>query len=186
MCTDPEFALRPGCVISLDVESYDRADLMHGEPLPRARVASVVHDQIGRETGPGLVLHDNDLGGRVAVVPWPAHTADRVLMNPQRAVQLGAVLDWISDASHARATGHPWLVTQALTDGRAWRVVVWNASPDEADDVRVRLPAGMPEPAAAVQVTARGARMTVGWKDGRVVLEQPLGQWEYVVLSTQD
>ncbi|RPK38764.1 hypothetical protein EES39_28165 [Streptomyces sp. ADI92-24] len=184
VCTDPEFSLRQGCLISLDVESYDRADLTHVEHLPEARVASVVHDQLGRVTGPGLILHNNDLGGRIAVVPWPAHTADHVRMNPQRAVQLSAVLDWISDASHARATGHPWLVTQALTDERTWCVVIWNASPDEADDIRVRLPVGMPEPATAVQVTARGTRIPVGWRDGRVILEQPLGQWEYVVLST--
>ncbi|WLQ52742.1 hypothetical protein P8A21_36965 [Streptomyces poriferorum] len=104
----------------------------------------------------------------------------------QRTVQLSAVLDWISDASHARATGHPWLVTQALTDERTWCVVIWNASPDEADDIRVRLPVGMPEPATAVQVTARGTRIPVGWRDGGVILEQPLGQWEYVVLSTEN
>lgn len=106
------------------------------------------------------------------------------LMNAQREAQLGAVLDWLSQGEHARATGRPWLVTQALTDGTDWRVVVWNASPDEADDFLLRLPQGMPEPRSVVQVTARGERLTAAWRDGRPLLSRPLGQWEYVVLSS--
>lgn len=183
VCTDPDFALRPGCTVSLDVESYSQEALLATEPAPGARVASMVHDQLGRETGVGLVLYDNELGGRVAVTPWPAHAPGRTLMNPQREAQLGAVLDWLSGGSHARATGCPWLVTQVLTDGARWRVVVWNASPDEADGFRVRLPKGMPEPDSVIQVTARGERLHADWSHGRPLLSRPLGQWEYVVLS---
>ncbi|MFA3834618.1 hypothetical protein [Streptomyces aureus] len=184
ICTDPEFSLRPGCAISLDTESYDRSTVVAFDPAPDARVASIVRDQLDRERGSGLVLYENALGGRVAVTPWPAHTPGMTLMNAQREAQLGAVLDWLSQGEHARATGRPWLVTQALTDGTDWRVVVWNASPDEADDFRLRLPQGMPEPRSVVQVTARGERLTAAWRDGRPLLSRPLGQWEYVVLSS--
>ncbi|GAA1360058.1 hypothetical protein [Streptomyces beijiangensis] len=184
VCTDPEFALRPGCRISADTESYDAALMLHATPSPSVRVASTMVDQLGREQGPGLMLYGNDTGGRVAITPWPAHTPGQVLMNPQREAQLGAVLDWLSGSAQARACGHPWLVPQALTDGTVWRLVVWNASPDAVSEFSLRLPAGMPEPGAVVQVTADGERIAARWKDGRVVTERPLGQWEFVVLSS--
>ncbi|MEV6104587.1 hypothetical protein AB0M28_07690 [Streptomyces sp. NPDC051940] len=183
VCTDKEFALREGAMVSADVESYDAARMLHAVPLPAARTVSVMHDQRGRERGPGVVLYGNDLGGRVAVTAWPAHTPGRVLMNVQREAQLSAVLDWLSGGAHARVEGHPWLVPQALTDGTRWRLVVWNVSPDEAGEFTVRLPAGMPQPRAAVQVTARGERLELPVPaGGRVVPQRPLGQWEYVVL----
>ncbi|WP_328885177.1 hypothetical protein [Streptomyces sp. NBC_00316] len=180
ICTDPEFALRVGARISADAVVNGHRALAVADPAPGARVASRLVDPRGADIGPGLVLYENELGGKAAVCPWPA--TPQVRMTPQRAAQLDAVLDWLGEGRNARVSGHPWLVPHVLTDGRRWRLVVWNAAPDDADRLDVQLPDGMPAPTTAVQVTARGERFPASYTDGTVTLSRPLGQWEFVVL----
>lgn len=183
VCTDPDFALWPGCKISVDFESYRRGTLVHGDPLPGARVISRLHDPRHRDVGHGALLYRNELGGRVATVPW--NIRESVFMTPQRHHQLTMILDWLgSDA--IRVHGGPWLVPQALTDGERWRVVIWNASPDETHAIDIHLPSGMPRPSTATQVLSGGTRATVPVDRGRLQLEQPLHQWEYVVLEVSE
>ncbi|MCX4649415.1 hypothetical protein [Streptomyces sp. NBC_01446] len=181
ICTDPEFTLRVGAAVSIDAEVNGHRPLAVADPVPGARIASRLVDPRGADVGAGLVLYSNALGGRTAVCPWPA-TA-RVRMTPQRAAQLSAVADWLGDGRHARVSGQPWLVPQALTDGRRWRLVVWNAGPDEVARLTVRLPNAMPAPTDAVQITARGERLPASYTDGTVELTRPMGQWEFVVLA---
>jgi hypothetical protein len=183
VCEDPDFSLRVGAMISVDPHINGHPPVVVGDPAPGARVASRIVDGGGHPVGPGLVLHRNALGGRVAVCPWPATTAVR--MTPQRAAQLSAAVDWLGAGTHARVSGGPWLVPQVLTDGARWRLVVWNAGPDEVDTVTVRLPAGMPAPAGGVQITARGEQLPIGYADGVLDLHRPLGQWEFAVLTAE-
>jgi hypothetical protein len=170
-------------MISVDAHINGHPPVVLGEPVPGARVASRIVDGAGRPVGPGLVLHRNALGGRVAVCPWPATPAVR--MTPQRAAQLSAAVDWLGAGTHAHVSGGPWLVPQVLTDGTRWRLVVWNAGPDEVDTVSVRLPAGMPPPAGGVQFTAHGRRYPIAYSDGVLRLQRPLGQWEFAVLTAE-
>ncbi len=183
ICEDPDFSLRVGAMISVDPDINDHPPVVVGDLAPGAQVASRIVDAGGHPVGPGLVLHSNALGGRVAVCPWPATGAVR--MTPQRAAQLSAVVDWLGAEGHARVSGGPWLVPQVLTDGARWRLVVWNCGPDEVDTVTVRLPAGMPAPADGVQITARGQRHPVGYADGVLELSRPLAQWEFAVLTAE-
>ena len=105
-------------------------------------------------------------------------------MNAQRAAQLTKTLAWLDPTnSYGWVEGGPWLVPQFLRDADAWRCVVWNASPDEAEDITVHWPAGMPPPTHAVQLTARGERLAARVEGQRAILARPLGQWECVVLA---
>lgn len=170
VCTDPEFGWL-GAKVSVD---FDHVQLLRATPVEGARVAGELRGPRHERLGPGLVLHENSLGGRVAVVPW---NLGPVFMTPQRERQLTATLDWLGEG--VRATGHPWLVTQALTDGVDWRVVIWNASPDDVEQIEVRLP----EPDWCTQVDASGARFAAEYDDGVLRLARPLRQWEFVAIG---
>jgi len=118
----------------------------------------------------------------VAIVPWDANSA--LLMNIQRAVQLTKVLQFLDpDNTHGYVEGGAWLVPQFLADSQRWRGVVWNASPDEVEEIIVHPPWEMGELLSAVQVTARGDRYEARLDGNRVRLGRPLHQWEFVVLS---
>jgi len=73
-------------------------------------------------------------------------------------------------------------VPQFLRHGDTWRGVVWNASPDEIEEIEVHRPAEMPQPTTATQITVRGERVVARIEGERVTCARPLGQWECVVL----
>ncbi|NLG27526.1 MAG: hypothetical protein GX557_06420 [Chloroflexi bacterium] len=180
---DARFGLRAGAQISVNAKPYAQR-LFQGELAPGARMVSDLRSPTQAVVGHGLLLFENSLGGRVAIVPWDANGA--VEMNAQRAAQLASTLAWLDPTlSYGWVEGGPWLVPQFLRRGRGWRGVVWNASPDELDEFRVHLPAGMPEPARAVQLTARGERLTARLSGDCVTCAHPLGQWECVVLAPE-
>lgn len=180
-CTQAAFSLRVGAQMGVNLGGYSER-LYQGRLMPGVQVASDVRGPTQNVVGHGLTLFENALGGRVAVVPWDANRGAAV-MNVQRAVQLTKTLDWLARGQpRGSAAGGPWLVPQFLTDGRLWRGVVWNASPDEIAGFEVTLPRGMPVPAAAVQVDAHGRRYNARFAGGRVILDRPMHQWEFVVL----
>ena len=73
-----------------------------------ARVASTICDYGGKQTGHGLVLFENELGGRVAVLPYDSQLEPYSLGEPHQALcspsfmafsrqaQLKAVLEWLN------------------------------------------------------------------------------------------
>ncbi len=144
-------------------------------------VASDLRSPTQQVVGHGRILFENELGGRIAIVPWSADGA--VLTSVQRTAQLAKVLTYLDPLNHyGWAEGGPWLVPQFLTDARMWRGVVWNSSPDELAEVIVHRPAAMPAPASAVQVNSRGERTPASICGDRVRLQHPLHQWEFLVL----
>ena len=182
---DPAFGQRAGALISANHESL-AAHIFQGELAEGARLASDLRSPTQQVVGHGLVLFDNALGGRVAVVPWSADT--NVLMNGQRAAQLAGVLRYLDPANHyGYVEGAPWLAPQFLTDGAQWRGVVWNASPDAAREFTIHPPAGMPPITSATHVDGEGRRRPARISGNRVYLEHDatLHQWEFVVMKVE-
>ena len=78
------------------------------EWMPEARVASMICDYGGKRTGHGLMLFENELGGRVAVLPYDSQLepfslgeSHQALCSPSfmsfsRQAQLKAVLEWLN------------------------------------------------------------------------------------------
>ena len=179
-CIDERFAIRKGAAVTLN----HNARLFQGEPLPAARVVSEVHSPTHETLGHGLVVFENELGGRVATTPWEAHHGTG-LMIVQRAVQLAKLLDWLDPQStRGCVEGQAWVVPQFMTDGKTWRGVVWNVNPDAvAEPMRVRLPRDMPAPRSVTQVDALSNRFNAAYRDGLLTPARPMHQWEYIVLA---
>ena len=183
--TDARFSLRAGAQVSLNERSCAER-LLQGTPDARSQVVSILRDPQQRAVGHGVVVFENDLGGRVAVCPWDVNGSpdgQGAQRNVQRAAQVARLVDYVArGVSLGAASGAPYLVSQFLADGERWRGVVWNVSPDAAGVMRVRLPAGMSGVTEAVQIDARGRRLSAAWDGEAVRLSQPLQQWECVVL----
>jgi hypothetical protein len=179
-CLDENFSRRAGAQISVNVGDY-AARLLQGEPAPGARLISELRGPTWQVLGHGAFLFQNELGGRVAVVPWDANRS--VIINIMRAAQLSKVVAFLDPThSYAAASGHPWLVTQLLQDDERWRGVVWNAGPDEVESFSLRLPTGM-EVGRGIQVVANGTRRAVEFEGTALRLDHPLQQWEFIVLA---
>ena len=153
-CTDAEFALRENVLISVNSHPY-AARLFQGELMKGARAVSEILDPGMQVVGQGSTVFENELGGRVVVVPWSAD--DGVMLNGARTAQLSAFLRYLDpEGTHGSVAGGPWLVPQFLRDGQRWRGVVWNASPDSVDKVTVQFPKGMGRVMRGFQVDATG------------------------------
>ncbi len=183
-CLDADFALRAGAQISVNAADYATpysSPLFQAELLDGARMISDLRNPRQQVVGHGIVLCDNALGGRVAVVPWSVHNG--MSINMQRATQLTKLLAWLDPAgAHGAVHGGAWLVPQFLTDGANWRGAVWNAGPDAVREFTLSLPAGMPPPTTATLLDADGNRLPAAIDGHRVILPQPLQQWELVVI----
>ena len=179
---DADFGLREGAQMSVNWHPYAH-QLFQGDLHESARIVSDLRTARQEAVGHGLVLFENDLGGRVAIVPWTADELVSMAINIQRSTQLRKVLAWL-DPDHQRGmvSGAPWLIPQFLTDGSAWHGVIWNGNEDPVERIEIELPAGMPPPARVLQVTGHGDVLPAALNDGAIALDRPLQQWEFVVL----
>ena len=178
---DEAFGLRVGAMISLHRGEYiDR--IFQGDLAVGAKAASEILNPHEDVVSHGLLLFENELGGRVAIVPWDAQK--RVQMNIQRAAQLRKVIDYLAGGrSSGRVEGGAWLIPQFLTDGKIWRGVIWNAGPDEIEEIAVYPPAEMLAVKSAVQVNSWGERIDAKLSGDLIRLSRPLYQWEFVILK---
>ena len=177
---DGNFALRVGAETSINGRAYSEK-IFQAELSEGARAVQDIRNPLNEPVGHGMILFENKVGGRVAIVPWTAMQA--VEMTIQRAVQLTKTLNWLDpERSHGWAEGAAWLIPQFLTDGKMWRGVVWNAGPDEVEEFMVHPPADMGKINSATQVNARGERSEAKVDGTRIRLKQPMYQWEFVVL----
>jgi hypothetical protein len=182
--TDSDFSLRIGALISVNDRSCSKR-LLQGELAPGARSLSILRDPKGREVGHGVSIYENELGGRVAVCPWDVNTPEFYggQRNVQRAAQINALVRYLSNGNKlGSVSGAPWLVPQFLGNADQWRGVIWNTYPDTVNGFRVELPEGMEAVTEAVQINAHGERSLCEWTGSEVRLNQPLHQWECVVL----
>lgn len=176
-----EFGLRPGAQMSLNAEKPYRDRLLQGDIDKGARLVSILRSPTQQHVGHGGYVFENALGGRVAVMPWDA-TAGQNLCTQRRA-QLAKVIAWVSRRkSCGSVDGAAWLVPQFFTDGKTWRGVIWNASPDARTELAVNLPVGMTPLSHAIQCDADGVRTDATLDGNRIALARPLHQWEFVVV----
>jgi hypothetical protein len=144
-CIDGAFALRTGAQISVNAPEFAHpyaARLFQGELAEGAQIVSDLRDPTQKVVGHGVVLFENALGGRVALMPWDANAA--VYMTVHRAAQLRRILRYLDPGhSYGNVEGGAWLVPQFLSDGEQWRGAIWNASPDAVEAITVHPPAGM-------------------------------------------
>ena len=179
-CLDAKFAVRAGAQMSVNRGGYCER-MFQGELVTGARAVSDLRGPRQNIVGHGLVLFENELGGRVAVVPWSVDGGWS--LTTYRATQLTRTLDWLDpQRTHGRVEGGAWLVPQFLTDGVRFRGVVWNASPDALMEIVVIRPPTFPEFRRAVQIDARGTLNEVVVAAGHLHLAKPLMEWEFVVL----
>ena len=182
-CLDEKFGLREGAQISINSTDWTpyATRLTQGNIHKRAHYGSDLRDPKQQTVGHGLILFHNELGGRVATVPWNADNT--VVMNVQRAAQLRKTLQFLDSANtYGCVDGGPWLIPQFLTNGSQWRGVIWNAGSDAVEKVSVEFPEGMPTPQSIVHVNARGDRMANVMVGDIVQLIEPMHQWEFIIL----
>lgn len=179
-CRDPRFALRTGGQISVNAKTHTR--VIYQAESPTAQSISELVDPLQRVVGHGVLIYENEAGGRVVVVPWSASTTPT--MDIHRAVQIRRLVDWLAHGnSTGSVEGSAWLVPQFYTHGKTWRGVLWNAGPDDVNTLRVRRPQGMPPVKQAWQINWSGARQPVTVDNDTIGLNHPLNQWDLLVLN---
>ncbi|MCC7352783.1 MAG: hypothetical protein IT330_03420 [Anaerolineae bacterium] len=180
--TDPRVTMQVGAQVKMDDRACTQR-LMQGKVAPGAQAISVLRGPKQQEVGHGVIIYENDLGGRVATCPWDTIGFDGSQWNVRRAAHMARILRYLArDRSLGSVGDAPWLIPQFLSDGTRWRGVVWNAGPDETATVQMHLPDGMVGPIEATQIDAHGRRTPVTWNNGTLHLPQPLHQWECMIL----
>jgi hypothetical protein len=190
--TDPNFTSLVGALVNVDDRPCTQR-LAQGVLLPGAQAVSLLRGPRFERVGHGVVVYENERGGRVAVCPWDVNAPERYggQRNQFRAAQLDALMRYLGRGkSLGHVSGGPWLVSQFFTDGqrwrgkvpRRWRGVVWNASPDAVTEITVFPPDGMASVRDAVHLDAKGNRETCDIDERTLILRCPLQQWECVVL----
>jgi hypothetical protein len=183
ICRDPRFALRSGAQISLNAKEHTQR-IFQGGLEGRAYPISDLLDPLQRVVGHGTLIFENELGGRVAVTPWSATASSTPLMDIHRAAQLRRLVDWLARGQPTGSVeGSAWLVAEFLSDGGAWRGVLWNAGPDEVYHLRFQRPKDMPPVQRIWQLSWNGARRTVIVDGETIHLNEPLYQWDLLVLE---
>ncbi len=133
-CTDAELSLRKDAMISVNMIEL----LFQGELAPGARAISEMLHPTRKHIGHGAVVSENQLGGRVAVVPFDANAEPRRL-DPQRVGQLRKVVSWLDRRQMVGSvSGGAWLIPRFLTDGRIWRGAIWNGCQGAVREVLVQ------------------------------------------------
>ncbi len=158
-----------------------------------AQLVSHLLDPAQNVIGHGAFTFENELGGRVAVIPWNANVSETPLMDAHRAAQLRSLVRWLArDLETGSVEGGAWLVPQFLVSPlpvgegpgvRVWRGAIWNASPDELDTFTVQRPAGMPEIQSAWHLLPNGERLPAEIHGDQITLTRPMHQWELVVIG---
>lgn len=181
-CRDTMFASRIGAQISVNDKRHTRR-MLQAELEKGATVITDLRNPLQEVVGHGAFIFKNDLGGRVAVVPWDASVDGVPMMDIHRATQMKRIVDWLANGnSIGWVDGGAWLVPQFLRDRATWRGVVWNAGPDEIATFRIHRSFGMPPIREAWHLTPAGERLAVAVDADVINLGHSLHQWELVVM----
>jgi hypothetical protein len=93
------------------------------------------------------------------------------------------MLEWLAPGRcSGQVSGGAWLVPQFLSDGKDFRAVVWNASPDACDEFGLACPDEWPKPTQAILIDAASDRHACEISGNNVRLSVPMQQWECVIL----
>ena len=182
---DGWFGLREGAQISLNGWMNRQPKLLQGRLHEGTRLISVLRSPTYEKVGYGAYLFQNELRGRVGVVPWDASSGFHLYT--ARRAQLEKMLTWISrDKSRFSVSGGAWLVPQFFAGPPNHVGIVWNAGPDAVSEFTVQVPRSAGLPTRAAHCDAYGRRKPVPMADGKVILPTPMHQWEFVVLLWGD
>jgi len=202
---DEAFALRAGAQISVNNKPHTKR-LLQAQLASGAQSVSRLLNPVQDIVGHGAFIYENEAGGRVAVVPWNASASEIPMMDSHRAEQLRRLVRWLARGLETGSVeGGAWLVPQFLAPSpagrgqgvrdvsplpvgeglgvRAWRGVVWNASPDELDTFTVHRPQGMPPVREAWRLLPSGERLPASVAGDHIHLARPMHQWECVVIG---
>ena len=181
-CREPMFTARVGAQISVNDKNHTRR-MLQAELMNGTTVISDLRNPLQEIVGHGTFIFQNELGGRVAVMPWNASVDSVPLLDIHRATQLKRIVAWLAAENKLGwVDGGAWLVPQFLRDNATWRGVVWNASSDEIDTFRIQRPSGMPPIREAWHITPAGKRLPAAVDGDTLRLGQPMHEWECVVL----
>jgi hypothetical protein len=158
-----------------------------------AQPISQLLDPLQNVVGHGAFTFENELGGRVSVVPWDASVSETPMMDIHRAEQLRSLIRWLArNLETGSVEGGAWLIPQFLVpplplgEGlgvRAWRGVIWNASPDEIESFTIHRPQGMSQIHEAWHLLPSGKRLPAQIHNDQITLTHPMHQWEFVVIG---
>ena len=180
-CREPMFTARIGAQISVNDKNHTRR-MLQAELMNGATVVSDLRNPLQEVVGHGAFIFQNELGGRVAVMPWNASVDTVPLMDIHRATQLKRIVAWLAAENKLGwVDGGAWLVPQFLRDSAKWRGVVWNASSDEINTFHIQRPSGMPPIREAWHITPAGKRLAASVDGDTIHLSQPMHEWEFVV-----
>ncbi|MFZ5881742.1 MAG: hypothetical protein ACOY0R_20440, partial [Chloroflexota bacterium] len=178
--------------ISVNNKPHTR-QMLQAQLLSGAQIVSHLLDPLQNVMGHGAFTFENGLGGRISVVPWDASVSETPMMDIHRADQLNRIVRWLArDLETGSVEGGAWLIPQFLVSPlplgeglgvRAWRGVVWNASPDELDTFVIHCPAGMPAINEAWHLLPSGERLPAEVRGDQIILTHPMHQWEFVVIG---
>jgi hypothetical protein len=115
------------------------------------------------------------------------------MMDIHRAEQLRSLIRWLArNLETGSVEGGAWLIPQFLVpplplgEGlgvRAWRGVIWNASPDEIESFTIHRPQGMSQIHEAWHLLPSGKRLPAQIHNDQITLTHPMHQWEFVVIG---
>jgi hypothetical protein len=178
-CTDAEFSLRKGAQINVNTGGCHNS-LAQGRLLPDTLVISRLLDPKQREVGHGVVLFENELGGRVTVFPFDVDKS--VHLSPQRFIQMRRVVAWLSRENQTgMVDGNLWLVPIFLCDERNHRAVVFNAGFDAVSRKQFHSPQCWPKWKEAFHLNAEGEITSADINNNELRTAQPVHQWEVII-----
>ncbi|GEM_PF-425240 len=180
--------LLPHCSqISVNQKPHTRL-MFQAQRMAGVRPISQLFDPLHNSVGHGAFTFENELGGRIAVVPWDAGTSEVPMMDLHRAKQLRDIVRWLArDSATGAVEGGAWLIPQFLTlspnekEKSTWRGAVWNGSPDEIESFTVHCPDEMPAIQSAWHLSPRGERIPAEVRGNQIILTRPMHQWEVVI-----
>jgi hypothetical protein len=119
------------------------------QPRPGTRAISLMHGLDGQTLGHGVLLAENALGGRVAILPLdsqlPGAIASATFINWPRQGQLRQVLAWLARAPLPLFVPRAPAVYPVLVDqGERRLIAVANFSHDPVPELLLELPADRP------------------------------------------
>ena len=153
------------------------------EPGPSARVLSRITDPDCRPLAPGLVIHQNPGGGKIALLPYalqaisPTFGGMTHLVCYHRRHMLKAILDWMNPDVLPLWVEEPSLIAvQTWDNGKHLTACLINASFDPAESLTILLPGDL-SPEKACTINPRGRKTSLSGRITRTAMEGGKARW---------
>lgn len=180
---DERFTRYKGAFIGqLFAENHGLLEVFQGQMVTGAHTVSELLDGDANLVGHGPVVFDNALGGRVAVTLrdvhqtkrftlWDADQLQHLIRHVDRQKRIGSI------------TATPHTLGLYLSDGREWRVAIWNASDDHCESIVLNRPASCPEFTQAWHVRENGVIESASIANDRITTNNAVRRWDMLFLE---